>query len=148
MPRAAEILTPAALAFVADLQRRFGIRRDELLARRTARRAEAARDRRGWTSCPRPRRSATRTGPWPRRRRTCVDRRVEITGPPEPKMAINALNSGAKVWLADLEDANTPHWANVVGGQVTLFDAIRRRLEFTSPDGRRVPAARPTRRSR
>ena len=51
-------------------------------------------------------------------------------------MAINALNSGAKVWLADLEDANTPHWSNVIGGQVTLFDAIRRRLEFTSPEGK------------
>ena len=51
-------------------------------------------------------------------------------------MAINALNSGAKVWLADLEDANTPHWSNVVGGQVTLFDAVRRRLEFTSPEGK------------
>ena len=55
-------------------------------------------------------------------------------------MAINALNSGAKVWLADLEDANTPHWSNVIGGQVTLFDAIRRRLEFTSPEGKAVPA--------
>ena len=55
-----------------------------------------------------------------------VDRRVEITGPTEPKMAINALNSGAKVWLADLEDANTPHWRNVVGGQVVLHDAVRR----------------------
>ncbi len=55
-----------------------------------------------------------------------LDRRVEITGPTERKMAINALNSGATVWLADLEDANTPHWTNVVGGQVNLADAVRR----------------------
>src|SRR6185312_15425457 len=65
-----------------------------------------------------------------------VDRRVEITGPVERKMAINALNSGAMVWLADLEDANTPHWDNVVGGQLTLRDAVRRRLSFTSPEGK------------
>ncbi len=66
-----------------------------------------------------------------------VDRRVEITGPPERKMTINALNSGARVWLADLEDASTPHWGNVVGGQVNLRDAIRREVDFTSPDGKR-----------
>ncbi|HEX5575196.1 MAG TPA: hypothetical protein VFX42_04930, partial [Gemmatimonadales bacterium] len=65
-----------------------------------------------------------------------VDRRVEITGPPEPKMAINALNSGARVWLADLEDANTPHWRNVVSSQVSLADAVRRRLTFESPEGK------------
>jgi malate synthase len=135
VPRAGEILTPDALAFVADLQRRFGERRDELLARRTGRSAAAAAagaleflpDTRSirdadWTVAPAP--------------ADLVDRRVEITGPPDPKMAINALNSGAKVWLADLEDANTPHWRNVVGGQVALHDAVRRRLEFTSPDGR------------
>lgn len=61
---------------------------------------------------------------------------MEITGPTEPKMAVNALNCGANVWLADLEDANTPHWRNVVGGQVVLRDAVRRQLEFTAPDGR------------
>ena len=65
-----------------------------------------------------------------------VDRRVEITGPPEPKMAINALNSGARVWLADLEDANTPHWTNVISSQVALADAVRRRLTFESPEGK------------
>ena len=65
-----------------------------------------------------------------------LDRRVEITGPTEPKMAINALNSGAKVWLADLEDANTPHWANVIGGQLVLRDAVRRELAFTSAEGK------------
>jgi malate synthase len=131
---AEEILTPAALAFVADLQRRFGGRRDELLAARRARYAETARTGRldfldstaeiregDWTvaSCP----------------VDLQDRRVEITGPTEPKMAINALNSGAKVWLADLEDANTPHWANVVGGQVVLRHVTRGDLTFTSPEG-------------
>ena len=135
VPRAGDILTDEAVAFVAELQRRFGHRRNELLARRTERRAEAARTGRldflpdtaqvrsaDWAVAPAP--------------PDLVDRRVEITGPPEPKMAINALNSGAKVWLADLEDANTPHWSNVIGGQVTLHDAIRRRLEFTSPEGK------------
>ena len=61
---------------------------------------------------------------------------MEITGPTERKMAINALNSGAKVWLADLEDANTPHWTNVVEGQVNLYEAVRRIISFDSPDGR------------
>ncbi len=135
VPRAAEILTPAALEFVADLQRRFGSRRDELLASRTARRTEAARVGRLDFL---PETAQVRDADWTVATAPpdLLDRRVEITGPPEPKMAINALNSGAKVWLADLEDANTPHWANVIGGQLTLFDAIRRRLEFTSPDGR------------
>ncbi len=80
------------------------------------------------------------------------DRRVEITGPTDAKMAINALNSGAKVWLADLEDANTPHWANVIEGQVSLYDAHRHQLAFTSADGKEyalnegdlaVPVVRP-----
>ncbi len=64
------------------------------------------------------------------------DRRVEITGPAEPKMMINALNSGARVFMADLEDALSPTWANVVGGQAALQDAVRRELEFTSPEGK------------
>ena len=74
------------------------------------------------------------------------DRRVEITGPTDRKMAINALNSGARVWLADLEDANTPHWRNVVGGQV---DLARRRpphdRRSTTPEGRRYALRRPGR---
>jgi malate synthase len=60
----------------------------------------------------------------------------EIAGPPEPKMAINALNSGSRVWLADLKDANTPHWTNVISSQVALADAVRRRLTFESPEGK------------
>jgi len=133
--RQEEVLTPEALAFVAGLQRRFGARRDELLAARATRREEVARTgqldflpgtadvREGaWTVAPAP--------------ADLLDRRVEITGPPTPKMAVNALNSGARVWLADLEDASTPHWGNVVGGQVVLRDATRRTLAFTSPEGK------------
>ena len=74
-----------------------------------------------------------------------ADRRVEITGPTERKMAINALNSGAKVWLADLEDANTPHWGNVIGGQVNLYDAVRRTIELTIAEGKQLRAQGPGR---
>ena len=94
---------------MAGLQRKFGARRDELLARRRERRDEIARTHRldflAETQ-------EVREGSWQVAAAPpdLVDRRVEITGPTEPKMAINALNSGAKVWLADLEDANTPHW--------------------------------------
>ncbi|WP_036518448.1 MULTISPECIES: malate synthase A [unclassified Nocardioides] len=133
--RGAEILTPDALAFVAQLQERFGARRDELLAARRTRREEVARTGRldflpetadvragDWTVAPAP--------------ADLQDRRVEITGPTDRKMTINALNSGARVWLADMEDASTPHWSNVVGGQVNLYDAIRRQISFTSPQGK------------
>jgi malate synthase len=135
VPRQDDVLTPAALEFVADLQREFGVRRDELLARRRERRDEIARTHRLDFL---PGTADVRAGSWQVAPAPpdLVDRRVEITGPTEPKMAINALNSGAKVWLADLEDANTPHWSNVVGGQLTLHDAVRRELAFTSPEGR------------
>ena len=66
-----------------------------------------------------------------------VDRRVEITGPAERKMLINALNSSARVFMADIEDALSPTWANVVGAQATLLDAVRREVDFTSPEGKR-----------
>jgi malate synthase len=65
-----------------------------------------------------------------------VDRRVEITGPTEKKMLVNALNSGAPIFLVDFEDANSPTWSNMVGGQVNLIDAIERRIDFTSPEGK------------
>src|SRR5207249_7935095 len=65
-----------------------------------------------------------------------LDRRVEITGPTDRKMLINALNSGARVFMADFEDANTPTWSNLVEGQVNLIDAIERRIDFTSPEGK------------
>ena len=133
--RQEEILTPAALDFVADLQNLFGAHRDALLSARAVRRAQIAAagriDVREDTA-------AVRKGHWrvPPPPPGLVDRRVEITGPTEPKMAINALNCGANVWVADLEDANTPHWRNVVGGQVVLKDAVRRTLRHTADDGR------------
>ncbi|MEV0680441.1 malate synthase A [Actinosynnema sp. NPDC050436] len=137
--RGDEILTPDALEFVAGLHRAFAATRDELLARRARRGplgfAEETRHVRegDW-------RVAGAPGP-------LRDRRVEITGPTERKMTVNALNSGAKVWLADLEDANTPHWHNVVAGQVNLRDAARGTVEFRSPEGRHYTLAdgdRPT----
>ncbi|MET0233864.1 MAG: malate synthase A [Kibdelosporangium sp.] len=129
------ILTPAAQAFLAGLHRAFGARRDELLAKRTDRRAEAARTGRLDFL---PETLEIREAIWQVAQAPADlrDRRVEITGPTERKMAINALNSGAKVWLADLEDANTPHWANVVGGQANLYDAVRGTIELTTPEGK------------
>ncbi len=140
--RSDEVLTPEALAFLADLQRLFGVRRDELLAaRRTRRERIAAGERPDFLDAT----AEIRAGDWqvapaPRDLR---DRRVEITGPTSRKMAINALNSGARVWLADLEDANTPHWRNVVEGQVNLSDAVRRTIAFTSPEGKSYALADP-----
>jgi malate synthase len=127
-----EILSPEAVAFVADLNRRFRPRRNELLAARAARRAEIAA---GGTLGFLPETAEIRAAQWsaPAAPADLVDRRVEITGPTERKMTINALNSGAKVWLADLEDANTPHWSNVVDGQQNLYDAIRRTITLTTP---------------
>ena len=130
-----EVLTPAACDFLELLHQKFAATRDELLQARTLRRAEVARI---GTLDFLPATAEIRNADWkvaeapPALR----DRRVEITGPTERKMMINALNSGAKVWLADLEDANTPHWANVVSGQVNLRDAVRRTVEFTAADGR------------
>ena len=134
-PEFAEILTGDAVAFAARLQRAFGGRRDELLAQRDARQKRfdagelpqflgETRD--------------IREGSW-----TCApvgadiqDRRVEITGPVDRKMIINALNSGAKVFMADFEDANTPRWANNIQGHINLRDAIRRRIDYVSPEGK------------
>ena len=126
-PTVTEILSDEAVAFVTDLNRRFRPRRNELLAGRAERRAAIAA---GATLGFRPETAEIRAGDWtvPPPPADLTDRRVEITGPTERKMTINALNSGAKVWLADLEDANTPHWANVVGGQQNLYDAIRRTI--------------------
>ena len=120
-----EILSAEAVAFVEELNRRFRPRRNELMAARAERRAAIAGGARLDFL---PETAEIRAGDWsvPPAPADLTDRRVEITGPTERKMTINALNSGAKVWLADLEDANTPHWANVTGGQHNLFDAIRR----------------------
>jgi malate synthase len=134
-PEYAEILTPAAIAFAAKLQRAFGGRRTELLARRQARQADLDA---GKLPDFLPETRAIREGDW-----TCApvpadiqDRRTEITGPVDRKMIINALNSGAKVFMADFEDANTPKWDNNIQGHINLRDAIRRKIEFTSPEGK------------
>ncbi len=131
-----EVLTPEALTFLADLHRRFEPRRRELLDRRPQRRAEAARtgrldflpETRGIREDP-----DWRVAPAPP---ALTDRRAEITGPTERKMLVNALNSGARIFMADFEDSNTPTWANMIGGQVNLTDAIERRIDFTSPEGK------------
>jgi malate synthase len=127
-----EILTPDALLFLATLQREFGARRHELLDLRAERQRELAE---GGTLDFLPDGADVRgddswrvADPAP----GLEDRRVEITGPTDRKMTINALNSGAKVWLADFEDANTPLWENMVGGQLNLRDALDRTIDFES----------------
>ncbi|HLF71902.1 MAG TPA: malate synthase A [Dehalococcoidia bacterium] len=134
--RFGEILTPAALEFLGELQRRFNPTRRELLARRAERQkrfdggekpdflpeTKSVRDDASWRVAPAP--------------DDLQDRRVEITGPTDRKMVINALNSGAKVFMADFEDANTPTWVNMVDGQVNLIDANARTIEFHQDDGR------------
>jgi malate synthase len=129
------VLTPEALDFVATLQRQLGSTREELLRRRTARQAEfeagelpdfleeTAGVRSGdWRVAPQP--------------PDLADRRVEITGPTDRKMLINALNSGAKVFMADFEDANSPTWENMFGGQANLTEAIERTITFEGPEGK------------
>ncbi|ABD10606.1 malate synthase [Frankia casuarinae] len=130
------VLSDNALAFVAGLHRTFAGRRAELLAARAARRAAIAA---GATLDFLPQTADIRAGNW----RVAspapglVDRRAEITGPTDAKMLINALNSGARVFMADLEDANVPTWSNMVVGQHNLSEAVAGTLAFTSPDGRR-----------
>ncbi|MGW1846937.1 malate synthase A [Streptomyces sp. NPDC001966] len=143
LPRQEEVLTDAALAFVAELHRQFTPRRDELLARRGERRAEIARTS---TLDFLPETAAIRAddswkvAPAPA---ALNDRRVEITGPTDRKMTINALNSGAKVWLADFEDASAPTWENVVLGQLNLIDAYTRAIDFTDPKSGKSYALKP-----
>jgi malate synthase len=133
--RQEEILTREAVAFVASLQRRFNGRRKVLLEAREDRQSRIAagelpdflphtREIReaGWKTVPPP--------------ADLLDRRVEITGPVERKMMINALNSGATVFMADFEDANSPTWSNNLDGHVNLIDAIEGTIEFAGPDGR------------
>ena len=131
-----EVLTPEALALLAALHRSFDARRRELLEARQVRYADLAAggtlDFLAETKDVREDESWRVADPAP----GLEDRRVEITGPTDRKMTINALNSGAKVWLADHEDANTPLWENMVGGQLNLRDAIERRIDFTSPEGK------------
>jgi len=131
-----EVLTPDALEFIAKLQRATAERRQELMQARHGRRNQISsgqdprflpetadiRNDPNWRVAP----------PAP----GLEDRRVEITGPVDRKMTINALNSGAKVWLADMEDSSTPTWRNVIQGQLNLTDALERRIDFTSPEGK------------
>ena len=131
-----EILTPEALAFITRLHDQFAGRRHDRLAARMHQRKhiENGRDLKFLSETAAIREDATwrvaGAGPG------LEDRRVEITGPTDRKMTINAMNSGAKVWLADQEDATSPTWANVIGGQLSLHDAIRRQIDFTSEEGK------------
>ncbi len=135
-PTFAEILTPDALGFVATLAREFEGRREQLLQARAERQARidagqlpdflpetAAIRQSDWTIAPTP--------------ADLQDRRVEITGPVERKMMINALNSGAKVFMADFEDAHAPTWAATIEGQINLRDAVNRTISYVSPEGKR-----------
>ncbi len=130
-----EILTPEALSFIEELERNFGDRRIELLQYREKRQdemnngklpdflPETKHIRNGdWTIAPLP--------------DDLQDRRVEITGPTDRKMVINALNSGAKVFMADFEDATSPTWENIVEGQINLRDAVNRTISFQNPNGK------------
>jgi malate synthase len=135
-PAPDDVLGPEALAFVADLQRRFKAQRRRLLSARVER--QRSLDSGEWPDF-NPATRHVRAADWkvadvPK---DLADRRVEITGPVERKMMINALNSGARVFMADFEDALSPTWHNIVEGQRNLRDAVRRTISHTSPEGRR-----------
>ena len=130
------ILTPEALLFLEELEDRFGDRRRELLRAREARRERIRHDGERpdfLTATAEIRAGKWRVAPAPD---DLLDRRVEITGPAERKMIINALNSGARVFMADIEDALSPTWDNVIEAQASLRDAVRRKLYFRSNDGK------------
>ncbi len=131
-----EILTPEAISLIAALHRELADRRAELLAARQQRQAEIIA---GGSFDFLPGTRHIRQDPtWQVALPAAglADRRVEITGPTEQKMAVNALNSGAKVWLADFEDANTPLWDNMITGQLNLKDVLDRTIDFTAADGK------------
>lgn len=132
-PEFATILTPEALEFVAKLHRSFNGRRKELLA---ARQERQARLDAGETPDFLPETKEIRESDWTVAPLPAdlLDRRVEITGPVDRKMIINALNSGAKMFMADFEDSNSPNWSNNINGQINLRDAIRRTISFENPD--------------
>ncbi|MBL8669087.1 MAG: malate synthase A [Alphaproteobacteria bacterium] len=127
-----QILTTEALSFVADLERKFGPRRREILAARAERQKKLDKGEKPdfLPETRRVRESDWTVAPLPP---DILDRRVEITGPVDRKMVINALNSGAKVYMADFEDATTPTWANLIEGQLNLRDAVRGSIGFTEP---------------
>ncbi|WP_266366812.1 malate synthase A [Tellurirhabdus rosea] len=130
-----EILTPEALAFLAELHRRFEPARRELLTRRQERerRIDAGELPDFLTETAEIRRQDWQAAPYPA---NLQDRRTEITGPVDRKMIVNALNSGARVFMADFEDANSPTWDNLLQGQINLRDAIRRQIDFTAENGK------------
>lgn len=133
VPGMEEILTPEALEFIEKLHTRFDKRRIELLEKRQVRQQELDSGKKLDFL---PETKEIREGDWkiaplPE---DMKDRRVEITGPTNRKMLINALNSGAKMFMADLEDATAPSWYNVIDGQVNLRDAIRRQIDFEMPE--------------
>jgi len=134
-PRFETVLTDEALQFLADLHRSFDARRRELLLARDERYAVLAA---GGTLGFLPETQDVRDGDWSVAPPApgLEDRRAEMTGPVDRKMTINALNSGAKVWLADFEDASTPTWENAVGGQLNLIDALDRTIDYTSAEGK------------
>jgi malate synthase len=134
-PEFDEILTPDALAFIGKLHRHFNARRLELLQQRlqTEKKLQT-----GWKPDFPPETAEIRAGDWkvapiPQ---DLQQRWVEITGPTDRKMVINALNSGANVFMADFEDANVPSWENLIEGQINLRDAIRRQIDFISSEGK------------
>jgi malate synthase len=130
-----EILTPEALGLVALLHRAFNARRRELLQRRDELQLELDR---GWLPDFLPETAEIRNADWQVAPAPpdLQDRRVEITGPVDRKMVINALNSGAKMFMADFEDAHSPTWEGTIEGQINLRDAVRREIEFDSPEGK------------
>jgi malate synthase len=131
-----QVLTPEALAFVVGLHREFNAQREALLKRREERQARLdAGERPDFLA----ETKAIREGDWQVAPAPAdlLDRRVEITGPVERKMMINALNSGAKIFMSDLEDSLSPSWENVIQGQINLYDAVRRTITFDNPDGRK-----------
>ena len=138
-----EILTPEALKFVVELERRFGPRRRELLAKRTERQArlDAGERPNFLPETAEIRKADWKVAPLPA---DLLDRRVEITGPVDRKMIINALNSGSSVFMADFEDSNTPTWSNLLEGQANLRDAVRRTITYTDPTSQKSYKLNPT----
>jgi malate synthase len=134
-PEYADILTPEALEFLAKLHRKFDARRIELIERRALRQRELdAGKLPDFLPETQPIRDAEwSVAPVPA---DLQDRRTEITGPTDRKMVINALNSGAKMYMADFEDSNTPSWDNQVSGQINMRDAVRKTISFSSPEGK------------
>lgn len=135
LPEYETVLTREALQFVALLHKKFNKRREELLSARQARqrKIEAGELPTFLESTAHIRQSDWKVGNIPA---DLLDRQVEITGPTDRKMVINALNSGAKVFMADFEDANSPTWTNMVEGQINLYKAIRRKIDYTAENGK------------